>query len=120
RLVATSTWCAATHKTTVPVVRIRRRDQPAAVLRRERGEPSQRKMRHSGIDDDRIGWLLGAKAETVRRDYARLRPGTPKIFCRSDGQDGIDLDRRDPSHVTDDRRQDGARVAGIGSDGHGR
>jgi len=75
RITLGSAGMAGDQQETAPPLCIGQRHQQPAVLRRQRVEPSGRKMRHAGIDDDRISRPVGAEGEAVCRDHRRLRPG---------------------------------------------
>src|SRR5205814_3463241 len=103
------------QKTARPL-RGRQRDEKTTVFRSERVDPRKSRMRHPGIDDDRIRRLIRAKGKAVCRNHHRLRPREGQIAVRGGGKLRVDLDRGDFSIVAYDLRKNGTVVACAGAD----
>jgi hypothetical protein len=106
------------HQEGTPPLGVGQRNEQAAVFCRQRIEPDGRKMRHPGIDDDGVGRPVRAECKAVGRHDRRLWPSGGKVLAGSGGKGGVNLDGGDATGAADDLGEDGAVIAGAGSDMH--
>jgi hypothetical protein len=85
----------------------RDRNPQQTVLGSQCDQPCEREMRHSCVDDDRIGGRrVGLVGKAVRRDDGRLRPIASEVPPPFRRRIGIDFDRSDPARRRDDLGED--------------